>query len=229
MGRVCLLCGARQRLFHNGRSVEEMKNNTWFFTAVGALFISIMSLFTSVITYQSPGSGSISKYSILDLFDGEGFVYDVLAYYEGDVLWRIDTGAVRFLAFLALTSLIVSLFGICTMRTQHPRRWQFVMTVAGLIGTSIPSLLLFFAVSQSQKGFVGTIRCGIAPVIMPIAALISIVAVTYRKNSTEREFREAKARNLIREAGDLDMDETPYRKEKDREGHKKGQGSLYRS
>ena len=183
---------------------REMKNNTWFLIALGSLAVSILSLFTSIISYKLPGTSTVHHYSIIDLFQGSRFVDEVLRGYEGRVLWRIDAGAVRALAFLALAALILSLTGICTMRAQRPRTWQFVMAVAGLAGTAIPSFLVLFAVLQSRRGFRGDLRCGIAPLIMPAAAVISIVAVTWRRNRALQEMeRQARAQHLIWEAGDL--------------------------
>jgi len=66
--------------------------------------------------------------------------------------------------------------------------------------------LIFYAVNQSQRGFSGVIQCGIAPVIMPIAALISMIAVIYRRSTVQKEIRQrARAENLIWTAGDLDQ------------------------
>lgn len=200
-----------------------MKRNNWFYIAMGSLIISILSLFTSVVTYRDPG-GNVFRYNILDLFYGDGFVDDVLAYYRGDVLWKIDTGTVRFLAFLAIAALVISVVGICTIRAQHPRKWQLIMTIFGLIGTSIPAMLVFFAVSQSRNGFDGNMGCGFAPVIMPVATIVSIVAVLYRQNNVNRELEAAKEKKLIWEAEDLEKAETPFRKEE--KGYWKSQGRL---
>jgi hypothetical protein len=180
-----------------------MEKNKWFYVALGSLAVSILSLFVSVITYTMP-NGVKTSYNILDFFKGERFVREVLVDYRGHVFWRIDSASVRILAVLALGALIMSVVGICTMRAQRPRTWQFVMALVGLAGTAIPSLLIFYAVFQSSKGFAGQIRIGIAPVIMPISAVISIIAVTYRRNSALKEMeRLAREQNLIWEAGDM--------------------------
>lgn len=186
-----------------------MEKNKWFYVALGSLAVSILSLFVSVITYKMP-YGAKTSYNILDFFQGERFVREVLVDYRGRVFWQIDSGSVRILAVLALGALIMSVIGICTMRAQRPRTWQFVMALVGLAGTAIPSILIFYAVFQSSKGFAGQIQIGIAPVIMPIAAVISIIAVTYRRNSALKEMeRRAREQNLIWEAGDMtDMGRT---------------------
>ena len=186
-----------------------MEKNKWFYVALGSLAVSILSLFVSVITYKMP-NGIKTSYNILDFFQGERFVREVLVDYRGHVFWRIDSGSVRALAVLALGALIMSVVGICTMRAQRPRTWQFVMALVGLAGTAIPSFLIFYAVLQSSRGFAGQIRIGIAPLIMPIAAVISIIAVTYRRNSALKEMeRRAREQNLIWEAGDMmDMNRT---------------------
>ena len=180
-----------------------MKKNKWFYVALGSLIVSVLSLFVSVITYRMP-NGFVGKYSIIDLIEGDRFVKEVLVAYRGQVFWQIDSGNVRVLAVLTIAALGMSIAGICTMRSQRPRTWQFVMAVAGLAGTAFPSLLILYAVFQSRKGFEGTIGIGIAPLIMPIAAAISIIAVTYRRSSVLQEMeRQAREQNLIWEAGDM--------------------------
>ena len=200
----------------------KAKRNGWFYVAIGALLVSMLSLFTPIITYTegtrpisflrilglNAGSGSsygsFKTYNIIDLLKGDSLVKEVLTFYRGEVFWRIDTPEIIAMALLVIVSLTASLVGICTMRSQYHRRWQFIMTLAGLIGTAFPSLVIFYAVNQSQKGFSGVIQCGIAPVIMPVAALISIIAVVYRRSSVQKEIRQrAKAENLIWAAGDL--------------------------
>lgn len=200
----------------------KAKRNGWFYVAIGALLVSMLSLFTPIITYTegtkpisfsrilglNVGSGSsyasFKTYNIIDLLKGDSLVKEVLTFYRGEVFWRIDTPEIIAMALLVIASLTASLVGICTMRSQYHRRWQFIMTLAGLIGTAFPSLVIFYAVNQSQKGFSGVIQCGIAPVIMPVAALISIIAVVYRRSSVQKEIRQrAKAENLIWAAGDL--------------------------
>lgn len=202
---------------------KRAKRNTWFYIAIGALLISMLSLFTPIVTYAEGtgpipflrilGSGffnssdsSFFSYNIIDLLTGDRFVREVLTYYGGEVFWRIDTLDVFTMAVLVIVSQIASLVGICTMRSQYHRRWQFIMTLAGLIGTAFPSLLIFFAVNQSQKGFPGVLQCGIAPVIMPVAAMISMMAVVYRRSSVKREIQQrVRMEKLIWTAGDLNQ------------------------
>jgi len=204
--------------------MKKTNRNGWFYVALGALTVSVLSLFTPIIVYTDgsaprsllqmfsgqTGAGSAGSfygsYTILDLLAGDRFVKEVLVDYQGKVLWRIDTLDVIALALLAIAALSASLVGICTMRSQYHRKWQFIMTLAGLAGTAFPSLLIFYAVNQSQRGFSGVIQCGIAPVIMPIAALISMIAVIYRRSTVQKEIRQrARAENLIWTAGDLDQ------------------------
>ena len=109
-------------------------------------------------------------------------------------------------------------------RADRQARVEEVMTIFGLIGTSIPAMLVFFAVSQSRNGFDGNMGCGFAPVIMPVATIVSIVAVLYRQNSVNRELEAAKEKKLIWEAEDLEKAETPFRKEE--KGYWKSQGRL---
>lgn len=211
-------------VWRRGMKRHDKSRNGWFYVAFGALIVSIISLFTPIVVYTegmtrrsflqiitgrsaSTALGSSTfygAYTILDFLGGERFVKEVLTFYNGEVLWRIDSQDVIVLAIIALVSLAASMVGICTMRSQYHRKWQFIMTVAGLAGTTLPSLLVFYAVNQSQKGFPGIIQCGIAPFVMPAAALVSIVAVVYRRSNVQRELKQrAAAENLIWTAGDI--------------------------
>lgn len=149
--------------------MKKTNRNGWFYVALGALIVSVLSLFTPIIVYTDgsaprsllqmfsgqTGAGSAGSfygsYTILDLLAGDRFVKEVLVDYQGKVLWRIDTLDVIALALLAIAALSASLVGICTMRSQYHRKWQFIMTLAGLAGTAFPSLLIFYAAINRKE------------------------------------------------------------------------------
>lgn len=199
-----------------------MKRNAWFYVALGAICVSIISLFMPVIVYSEgftppfyagilgrgvvsvPDGAFFGTYTIVDLIGTDRFVREVLVWYRGTVSWYIDTPQVAAMAALAFAALVISFIGIITMRSQYQRTWQYVLTLVGLVGTTFPSLMVFYAVGQSRKGFTGVIQCGIAPYLMPIAAVVSIVAVVYRRTTVQKEIlQRARSQNLIWAAGDL--------------------------
>ena len=184
---------------------KRTERKGWFYLAVGCLIVSLISLFLPIIRYTD----SIIDYqfNIIDLVKGNSsFEFLVLEEYTGPVLWKITDFTVSVLAVIAVVSLFLAVAGLITLRAQRPNTKQFVLTIIGLIGVSIPSVtviicVLSFGHYYSDGGF---LSLGIAPIISPIALLISIGAVIRRKNKVEEEMRkEAEEKGLIWKAGDL--------------------------
>ena len=108
----------------------KAKRNGWFYVAIGALLVSMLSLFTPIITYTegtrpisflrilglNAGSGSsygsFKTYNIIDLLKGDSLVKEVLTFYRGEVFWKIDTPEIIAMALLVIVSLTASLVGI---------------------------------------------------------------------------------------------------------------------
>jgi ABC-type Fe3+ transport system permease subunit len=131
-------------------------------------------------------------------------VHRVLYHYNGPVWWDIGELTVMLLTVAAILALLCAVIGLFTLRQQRPNTWQFILTIVGLVGTGLPSILVITAVFLSDKYFDGDVTCGICPVIMPLSMIICIFAVLRRKNHvTEQLRREALAKGLIRKAGDL--------------------------
>ncbi len=180
-----------------------MEKKKWFYVAISGLLVSILSLFTSIITYTAPGGRSTS-YSLQDLLTSNSFRDNVLSQYTGPVLWEMGGATVSLLAFLAVAAVLCAVVGLLTLRAQRPNTWQFVLTVAGLAGTAFPSFLVLLAVALSGDYFYGTISCGIAPIVTPIAMVVCIRAVIRRRNKVLEELRaELEAEGLVFQAGDL--------------------------
>ena len=180
-----------------------MKKKNWFFVAIVCVAISVLSLFTTIISYIEPG-GDVTHYSLPDLLFSSDFRVDVLADYSGPVLWKMGGATVSVLAFLAVAVLVCAIIGLITLRAQRPNHWNFVLTFIGLIGTAFPSFLVILAVILSNSFFPGTILCGIAPIVTPIAMLLCIRVVIRRKNKLQEQLRkELESQGMIRPAGDL--------------------------
>ena len=184
-----------------------MNKKTWFYVAISCVAVSVLSLFLSVVSYTTTGGTSglkKSSYSIIDLIFGTEFRKEVLAQYTGPVLWKMGGATVSILALVAVGALLCAVIGLITLRKQRPNRWNFVLTFIGVVGTAFPSFLIILAVFLSKKYFVGTVSCGISPIITPIAMVICMLAVMRRKNAVaEQARREAEAAGLIWKAGDL--------------------------
>lgn len=175
----------------------------WFYIAILCILISIFSLFTSIITYTA-NNGEISEYSIIELLEGEKFSDTVLMEYTGKVVWDINGSTVTVLVIIAIVSLLCAVTALVTLRAQYPNRWQFVLAIMGLIGISIPSILVIIAVFLLKNYFRGTIKCGLSPVITPIAMIICIVAVLRRRNKVLKDLQaKMRAKGLIKQAEDL--------------------------
>ena len=180
-----------------------MNKKQWFYIALACVVISVLSLFTSIITYTAP-NGVAQSYSLIDLLQGNAFRDDVLSQYNGPVLWRMGGATVSILAFMAVAALACAVIGLVTLRAQRPNKWNFVLTLVGLVGTAFPSFLVILAVLLSNNFFTGKISCGLSPVITPVAMVICIYVVIRRRNKVLEQLRkEMEAKGLIWQAGDL--------------------------
>lgn len=175
----------------------------WFYIAIGCVVISLLSLFLPILRYTDEQMAI--SFNIVDLIGGNEYfeAYVIDAYY-GPVIWNISQTATTVLAVIAIIALICAVVGLLTLRVQRPNTKQFILTIVGLVGVSIPSVTVIVIVLLFGKYYYGTLTLGIAPVISPIALLISIGAVIRRKNKVAEEIqRELEAKGLIWKAGDL--------------------------
>ena len=180
-----------------------MEKKNWFYIAIGCIVVSILSLFTSVVAYTT-GSGSHFSYSIIDLIRNDEFTDQVLWDYYGPILWNISGPTVTILSIIAILGIICAVVGLITLRAQRPNTWQFRLTVAGLIATAFPSLLIILGVLVLGRNFGGTLSCGIAPILTPVAMAISVYVVIRRKNTVQEQLqKELEAKGLIQRGGDL--------------------------
>lgn len=170
------------------KSMANQKKK-WFYAAVISLIVSIASAFTTVLSYISL-EGDYYTFNIINLLSGEDFTRKVLIWYEGTVYWKIDSFWVTVFSLISVLSLALAITGLITLRQQRPNTWQFSMTITALIGTALPALLILSAVLIFGKNFPGTLRCGIYPIVSPIATLISVLAVRRKKNIVLEERRK---------------------------------------
>lgn len=184
-----------------------MKNGrNWLLAAwVGLIFSIFAMTLTPVVTYTKAMTGTES-FTILTLIsDGGSFSRSVLNDYTGPVLVHFQGEAVASIAIIAVLAVLCAAAGLGMIGTQRPRRWQFRLTFIGLVGTAVPSLLILLGVFLSDRYFIGTLQCGAAPIITPIAMIVSIVAVAQRKNRLQAELEsKLMTEGKIMRGGDLD-------------------------
>lgn len=164
------------------------KKKFWYYAAAVSLAISILSAFTSIISYKFYGLKC--SYNIVDLLEGDEFTETVLASYNGPVYWNMGTLEVSVLSVISILSLLLAFIGLITLRQQRPNLWQFRMTTIGLIGTAVPALIILAGVFYFKDYFPGKIMCGIYPILSPLATLVSVVAVHRKKNLVQEEIRK---------------------------------------
>lgn len=183
-----------------------MQNKRWFYISMTCLIISVVSLFISIVTYTTPAGDSYSYNIVGLLFQGHDFSQRVLNSYTGPVFATFTGVKITAMAAIAIIAFICAFTGLMTIRAQYPTTGQFILTFLGLIGTAVPSVLILILVFLSRNYFIGTVSCGLAPIITPIAMIISIITVKRRKDKVAEELRRrAMAKGLIRRATDMDL------------------------
>lgn len=180
-----------------------MKRKAWIVTALICLAVSTLSLFSTIVVFVDV-HGQQFTYNIIDFIKYERFAQEVMANYAGELFRNVADSRIVILAVIGIAALVCSLVGILSMSLQGRNRWPFVMTLAGFVGTAIPSAAIIAAVLASKQYFIGTLSCGIYPIITPIAMIVCIITVTWKRKRTAEEMEAAKrAEGLIHSAGDL--------------------------
>lgn len=171
----------------------------WFYLSIGGIVVSLLSLFLPIFRSYD------INFNIIDLIGGsEEFNELVIEGYTGPVIWNLTTGTVALLAIIAIIALICAIVGLITLKAQRPNTKNFLLTIVGLVGILIPSITAIICVVGFREYYPGGLYLGIAPIISPIAIVISICAVIRRKNKVAEEIRkEVERKGLIFKAGDL--------------------------
>ncbi len=189
-----------------------MKDNVkWLMPVLACIVASVLSLFLPVLVYETdcpcchrcPGTYSAS-FNIISFAAQSLELQDILADYSGPLHMNIDRVWLTLLAILAVLAIVAALVGVCTMSLQRPNKWQFIMALGGIIGTAIPAFIVLLAVVLSQEYFPGTFRCGVYPIVTPVAMVMCMLTVTKKHKRTQEEILAAeRAKDLIRPGGDL--------------------------
>lgn len=174
----------------------------WLTITLVCLFFSVISLVFPVLTYVYP-SGRSQSFNLFKFLNPEE-LGNVLSQYTGSFALAIEEQDIPLFGTIAVFSIVAAFIGVITMSTQRPNFWQFVLTLAGLIGTLIPSILLFIVVISSINYFPGNFKFGAYPIITPVSMSICIYMVTYKHKLTQEEIQAEKAaEKYLHSMGDL--------------------------
>lgn len=180
-----------------------MKRNLWLYIVLLCIGASVLSLFLPVVIYVYPDGARVS-FNVLSFLDPTE-LSEVLSTYTGSFRVDIDDGVATALGIMAVLAIAAALTGVITMSRQRPNRWQFVLALAGIIGTAIPSVLILVMAVMSVNYFPGSFYPGTYPVVTLVTMVICMVTVTRKHQLTREQLRTVEAaKALIRPGGDLE-------------------------
>lgn len=179
-----------------------MKKNLWMHLVLACISFSVISLLLPVLVYTYPNGREIALNAV-DIASSQELTA-ILADYSGPFSMNISPVVATILAFMAVLAIVVAFVGVITMSLQRPNTRQFYLTLAGIIGTAIPSFLIFITVIVSRNYLPGDFRCGIYPLATPVTMFFCMITVT-RKHKRSMAVLQAqeRAKGLIRPGGDL--------------------------
>lgn len=179
-----------------------MNRKLWLSITLVCLGFSIISLLFPILTYIHP-TGKTQVFNIFKFLKPDE-LGKVLSQYTGSVALAIEQQDIPFFAVIAVLSIVAAFAGVITMSAQRPRFWQFIMAMTGLIGTLIPSVLLFIVVISSINYFPGSFKFGSYPIITPFTMGLCIYMVTRKHKLTQEEIlAEKTAAQHLHTMGDL--------------------------
>lgn len=197
------------------------KKKTWMYIAIGAIILSVVSLFLPVITYQN-SNGNVYSFNILGVITkGSDFIDYILMDNDGSFVERINSPAlvsllsmssddalpkvlIALVAIIGITAIVASFLGIRSMSKQYESAWPFRLTILGLVLTAIPALAILILTLISKDYFTNTIQLGAYVFITPVAMIVAIITVTNRHKVTQEQKRiQEEAKKYLHPAGDL--------------------------
>lgn len=184
--------------------MEKLKENKLVAIAYSGLIISILSAFTTIVGYTNR-AGAHRSFSLVDfLNDAESFESFVLKEYAGKVYVQFEPWYLFALIALRAIAIVCAFVGLIRLSKQTDNQLSFVLTIAGLIGTMAPSVITFICIVALKANYLGTITCGIYPIVSPIA-MLACIAATAKMRRRNIEYREKLkgAEGLIFRGGDL--------------------------
>lgn len=170
--------------------MEKLKENKLVVASYVSLAIAIFSVFTTIIGYTNE-SGVHRTFSLRDFLASNGNDFDSFVSWEytGTVYWNIDIGIIRVFAVIGIIAVVCAIVGVSMVSKQKENAGSFALALIGLLGTMAPSVLILICVVIMRNSYMGTISCGIYPIVSPIAMIVCIIATTqmHRRNIEYRK------------------------------------------
>jgi len=184
--------------------MEKVKKNKLVAIAYSGLIISILSAFTTIVGYTN-NSGIHRTFSLFDfLTDAQGFGDFVFKEYMGKAYVQYEPWQLFVLIALGAIAIVCAFVGLMRLSKQTDNQPSFVLTIIGLIATMAPSVIIFICIVALKENYLGTIACGIYPIVSPIAMIACIAAATkMRRRNIEYRKKLKEAEGLIFRGGDL--------------------------
>lgn len=172
--------------------------------AYSGLAVAVLSAFTTIVGYTNR-SGVHRTFNLLDfLTDASGIGSFVFKEYVGRTLVFYESWQLFVLIALGAAAIVCAFVGLLRLSNQTDNQLSFVLTLVGLIGTMAPSVVIFVCIVALKDNYLGTISCGIYPIVSPIAMIVCLCATTQmRKRNIEYRKKLKEADGLIFRGGDL--------------------------
>ena len=182
----------------------KLKENKLVAVAYSTLAIAVLSAFTTIVSYTN-GSGVHRSFSLIDfLSDAEGFGYFVFNEYLGKSYVKYKSWQLFLLIALGTAAIACAFVGLKRLSKQTDNQTSFILTILGLVGTMAPSVIIFICIVALKENYLGTISCGIYPIVSPIAMIVCIAAAAkMRRRNVEYRRKLKEADGLIFRGGDL--------------------------
>jgi len=156
--------------------IQKFKEDKLVAIAYSGLVISILSAFTTIVSYTN-SRGTHRTFNLFDfLSDASGFGAFVFNEYTGKVIVHYESSQLFLLITLGAAAIICAFVGLQRLSRQTDNKVSFILTLCGLVGTMAPSVIIFVCIVALKDYYLGVISCGIYPIISPIAMIACIAA-----------------------------------------------------
>lgn len=184
--------------------MEKIKENKLVAIAYSGLIIAILSAFTTIVGYTN-AAGIHKTFSLIDFFaDAEGFGAFIFNEFTGKAYVTYQPWQLFVLIALGAIAIICAFTGLMKLSKQTDNKTSYVLTIIGLVITMAPAVILFIEFTALKNHYLGTVSCGIYPIVSPIAMIICIAAATkMRRRNIEYRKKLKEAEGLIFRGGDL--------------------------
>lgn len=184
--------------------MEKIKENKLVVIAYSGLIIAILSAFTTIVGYTN-AAGVHKTFSLIDfLADADGFGSFIFSEYTGKAYVAYQPWQLFVLIALGAIAIVCAFTGLMKLSRQTDNKASYILTIIGLLMTMVPSVILFIEFTALKNRYLGTISCGIYPIVSPIAMIICIATATkMRRRNIEYRKKLKEAEGLIFRGGDL--------------------------